>query len=63
MKLINISAKDFSVAIEPFVDKVTTDILGNVIAHKKGLGQRVMLIAHIDVVCLMVTYIDEKGFL
>ena len=63
MKLINTSATDFSVAIEPFVDKVTTDILGNVIAHKKGLGQRVMLIAHIDVGCLMVTYIDEKGFL
>jgi len=63
MKLINISAEDFSVAIEPFVDKVTIDILGNVIAHKKGSGKRIMLIAHHDVVSLMITYINDKGVL
>ena len=55
--------RDFSSAIQPFVDDVSTDILGNIIAHKKGKGKRLMLIAHRDVVCLMVTYIDDKGFL
>lgn len=54
---------DFSVTIKPFVNEITTDILGNIIAHKRGVGQRIMLIAHHDVVCLMITHIDDKGFL
>ena len=60
---MNISVKDFSSAIEPFVDEVSTDILGNVIAHKQGSSKRIMLIAHIDVVCLMVVHVDDNGFL
>lgn len=55
--------KDFSASIFPFVDEVHQDVIGNIIAHKAGEGKRIMLIAHHDVVCLMVTYIDEKGFL
>lgn len=55
--------KDFSSEIKPFVDSVSTDVLGNVIAHKSGKGKRMMLIAHQDVICLMITYIDDKGFL
>lgn len=57
------SAKHFSCSISPFVNSVQKDAIGNIIAHKHGKGPRLMLIAHLDVVCLMVTYIDERGFL
>ncbi len=57
------SAKEVSNAINPFVSEVFTDALGNIIAHKSGVGKRIMLIAHLDVVRLMVTHIDENGFL
>lgn len=54
---------DFFEAIKPFVGEVSIDVLGNIIAHNPGTGKRIMLIAHQDVVCLMVTHIDENGFL
>lgn len=57
------SYNDFSVAIKPFVSEVNTDVLGNIISHKLGVGKSIMLIAHHDVVRLMVSHIDEKGFL
>ena len=60
---IHNSAEELSNAIKPFVDEVYTDALGNIIAHKQGVGKRVMLIAHRDVVSLMITYVDERGFL
>lgn len=63
MSFIYKSPKDFSDVIKPFVSEVYTDALGNVIAHKSGAGKRMMLIAHYDVVRLMVSYIDENGFL
>jgi endoglucanase len=63
MSIIYKSAKDFSNAIKPFVSDVYNDTLGSVIAHRSGDGKRLMLIAHHDVVRLMVSYIDEKGFL
>lgn len=63
MSIIYKSAKDFYNAIMPFVSDVYTDTLGNIIAHRSGEGKRLMLIAHHDVVRLMVSYIDEKGFL
>ena len=47
----------------PFVDEVRSDAMGNVICHKKGDGQRVMLAAHMDAIGFMVTGIDEEGFL
>lgn len=40
-----------------------TDILGNKIRHISGKGKKLMLIAHADVVSMMVTYIDERGFI
>lgn len=57
------SNEDFSKAVIPYVNEIHYDVLGNIIAHKSGEGNRVMLVAHHDVVCLMITYIDERGFL
>lgn len=51
--------------IEPFADEVTTDHLGSLIAKKKGSaeGPKVMIAGHLDEIGLMVTSIDEKGFI
>ena len=59
----NRKTEDFSDAIKPFVSEVHLDTLGNIIAHKPGVGKGIMLIAHHDVVRLMITHIDGNGFL
>ena len=52
--------------IEPHVDQIETDTLGNVFALKKGTGRRrlkVMVDAHMDEVGFMVTGYDSSGAL
>ena len=50
--------------VEPLVDEITIDPLGNVIAIKKGKGdKRVMVAAHMDEISFVVTHIDEDGFI
>lgn len=47
----------------PYCDEVKIDTLGNVICRKKGPGKRLMMAAHMDVIGLIITHIDKKGFL
>ncbi len=51
--------------IEAHVDSVSVDALGNLHAVKNGTGegQTIMLAAHMDEIGLMVTEIEEEGFL
>lgn len=48
--------------IRGHVDEMWVDCLGNLIAHKKGPGKKVVLSAHMDQLGLMIKTIDEKGF-
>jgi putative aminopeptidase FrvX len=50
--------------LQPLVDELQVDALGNVTAIKRGTGDlRVMLAAHMDEIGFMVRHISERGFL
>ena len=50
--------------IEPFVDSVELDVMGNLIAHKKGNGEgRIMFCAHMDEIGLLVNFIENNGYI
>lgn len=49
--------------VAPFVDECRRDTMGNLIAHKKGKGPRLMFAAHMDSIGCIVTYIEKEGFL
>ena len=55
--------KLFANAVMPYVDEIVCDVNGNCIAHKKGNGPKVMFMAHADEVGLMISYIDDRGYL
>ena len=45
--------------------ELSTDFFGNYYISKKGMGsnQSIMLAAHLDEIGLMISHIDERGFL
>lgn len=50
--------------LEAHVDDIVVDRLGNVIAHKKGKGPKVVVAAHMDEIGFLVSHVDEEtGFL
>ncbi len=51
--------------ISPFVDEISTDVMGNLIARKKGSGRglKVMIAAHMDEIGVMVTRVTKEGYL
>lgn len=51
--------------LEGLADEVRVDVLGNVIALKKGKtgNKKIMICGHMDEIGFVVSHIDEKGFL
>ena len=46
-----------------YADDIFSDVMGNLIVHKKGSGPKVMFAAHMDSIGFMITHIDKDGFL
>jgi endoglucanase len=58
------AARVWRAEAETFADRVSSDILGNSTAVLEGKGgPRIMLAGHIDEIGVMVTHIDDDGFL
>ena len=50
-------------AVSPLVDEVSIDNMGNVIALKKGKGdKKMMAAAHMDEISFIITHIDKEGY-
>ena len=49
--------------IGDFADEVYSDNMGNLIAHKKGNGKKIMFAAHMDEIGIVITYIEDNGYL
>ncbi len=49
--------------IKDYADEIKVDALGNVIARKIGSGKKIIFSAHMDQIGLIITHVDEKGFL
>jgi len=49
--------------IKPYVDELFVDRMGNIIAHKKGKGKRVLVDAHMDEVGFIIIGYNDDGTL
>ncbi len=49
--------------IRDHVDSIKSDKLGNLIAHIKGKGTKVMFASHMDEIGVVTSYIDKNGFI
>lgn len=47
----------------PFADEITVDTMGNLIAHRRGSGPKIMFAAHMDSIGLIVTHVEQEGYL
>ena len=54
-------AKVIAELAKPYCDEITTDVMGNLICHKKGPGKKIMFAAHMDSIGMMVTHIEKEG--
>lgn len=45
------------------IGEITVSPLGNMILHIKGEGEKILFAAHMDEIGVMITYIEENGFL
>ncbi|MCQ2551724.1 MAG: M42 family metallopeptidase [Clostridia bacterium] len=49
--------------VRPYADEIKTDVMGNLIVHKKGNGPKLMIAAHMDSIGFIVTHIEKDGLL
>lgn len=49
--------------VEPYVDEIKVDKMGNIVAHKKGNGKKIMIAAHMDEVGFIITGYNDDGTL
>ncbi len=50
--------------VKDLCDELTIDAMGNVLAVKKGTGdKKVMVAAHMDEIAFITKYIDDEGFI
>ncbi|MGH7483404.1 MAG: M42 family metallopeptidase [Longimicrobiales bacterium] len=56
------AARVWRAEAEGFADQVSSDVSGNSMATLRGQEPRVMLAGHIDEIGIMVTHIDDEGF-
>lgn len=58
------AAKLYREYVEPFSDRVSTDVHGNVVAVlNPAASMKIMLTAHMDEIGFIVRYIDDAGLL
>lgn len=51
-------------ALQGYVDEIEVDRLGNIIAHKRGFGPKVVVAAHMDEIGFLLSHVDEEtGYL
>lgn len=55
-------ANTIRVYASSFADELKIDPMGNLIVHKKGNGPKIMFAAHMDSIGMMVTHIEDNGF-
>jgi putative aminopeptidase FrvX len=56
------AARIWRAEAETFADEVSVDSNGNSVAHLRGSGPKVVVEGHIDEIGLMITYVDDDGF-
>lgn len=49
--------------VRQHADDIHVDVMGNLLVYRNGPGPRIMLSAHMDEIGVVVTHVDDKGFL